>query len=348
MTVKHDKDMEWRARLFDAVHRRLRENAARHCLGDNETCGNPTIRAHSVQCGYALEQLTNDGHVYMFKIDAKRGYILNRLGKRRATVFTGYCAVHDNKLFREVDFDEAHPFDPDSKRQRILLSLRAASREYWAKLNVKALNEQMGALIRAKDTDGIRLMLNVGKIEAQRLVQEGVNVILPYHEGTKVSLKRLRRLHQSLYTQIEQDRYHLTKTHEYIIKNTVSCAASSCYAPEYDLDGNPINTLQLHTDVSDVVLTILPYEGDTWVMFTYHKRHKHQLSSLFAMIDELEDDELRVTLSQMVIMHCENVAFSPEFAESLTDTEREQLCNLFGATILRAMPYSESPSVNLF
>jgi hypothetical protein len=50
----------------------------------------------------------------------------------------------------------------------------------------------------------------------------------------------------------------------------------------------------------------------------------------------------------MILMHCENVVFSPAFIEGLTQQTRGLLEDVFSATIHNALPYKDVPDISLF
>ncbi len=347
--MNHQDNIQVRlSRLIAALDRWLRNNAVQQCLADDENCDQQVVKAHSVQSAYVMEQLIDRGHVYMFKADSKHHIILKRTGRKQATTFTGFCADHDNHLFREIDFDHNRTFDPKSKRQRLLLSMRAAAREYWAKLNSEKLYTKLDDLVRRRDAAELMRILDIGEKDVNFLTGMQNNIPKLSLMGTKVSRARIRRIFRSLMTQLKNEKYHLTITVDFHFPGVSNCAVASGFAPEFDLTGRQLNTLELHTGVSDVVLNVLPIGGQTWFLFTFHRKHSQQLSPLFRQFYELNQNHLAIALGQMVIMHCENVVLAPHFVERLDDNERLELTSLFGQTMQAAIPYNMAPQVQLF
>jgi len=72
--------------------------------------------------------LAEDGHVVEV---APRGQpprlSLNRVGRHRATTFTGLCAQHDAEMFRALDSEQ---LDPENPEHLFLLAYRAVMREH--------------------------------------------------------------------------------------------------------------------------------------------------------------------------------------------------------------------------
>lgn len=334
-------------RVFAAIAKWRRNYTLQQCLADGESCPGRVIRAHSVQRAHIMEALASSGHVYMFQTTGQ-GHQLSLVGQRTATTFTGFCTEHDLHLFREVDFDNSRSFDPASPRQVVLLALRAAAREYWLKLNNQKLYQRLVELGNREDYESLRKMLNLENADAVRLTLTWEEKWKPSLLGTKVSLRRIQRLFRSLYQQVQTGSFHLTRTALFQIPGAPTIAAASAFAPEFDLTGKQLNTLRLESDVTDVTLNVMPAESATWVVFTYHRRHTGTLSSFFSQLMSLDQQSLRSVLSKMILMHCENVVFSPAFIEGLTQQTRGLLEDVFSATIHNALPYKDVPDISLF
>ena len=158
-------------------------------------------------------------------------------------------------------------------------------------------------------------MLTLGNADAVRLTLTLEEKWKPSLLGTKVSTRRIQRLFRSLYQQVQTRRFHLTRTALFQIPGPPTVADASAFAPEFDLTGNQLNTLRLESDVTDVVLNVLPAESMTWVVFTYHRRHTECLSPLFSQLAALDLPGLQSVLSKMIVMHCENVVLAPAFVD---------------------------------
>jgi hypothetical protein len=107
-------------------------------------CSSEFIKAHSVPKS-SLKKIARDGRVYSFIPDPinikKQDGILqpNLVGIKDASIFTGFCSVHDNELFAKVE-DQTFIASPE---QCFLLAYRAQARELFMK---KAQLEFLGTL----------------------------------------------------------------------------------------------------------------------------------------------------------------------------------------------------------
>ncbi|VAV84501.1 hypothetical protein MNBD_DELTA01-1129 [hydrothermal vent metagenome] len=324
-----------------------RQSAFEKCLALDISCPAKVIRAHSVQSSFILDKLVQNGHVYMFKCKNDGFVKLELTGKNHATTFTGFCQPHDSELFNEVDFSLENRFDPNSKRQILLLSLRAISREYWSKLNTLKMYKSILNLVHKLDINGVRQLFNSPSLDEHIII----NIKEPLKQfivNTKESIFRIQKLYSSLQTLTQSNKYHLMHFHAFKIDEKASIAVSSVFIPEFDLDGKRLNALQLPRDFTSVILTVLPSDSGTYALFTFHKRHAQILTPLFNQIDALDENDLKQVLSKMVLMHCENTVLAPRMVDSLTDEQHNNLEQFFFETTLKAIPYNPAPDVSLF
>ena len=88
--------------------------------------------------------IAEDGHVVEV---APRGQpprlSLNRVGRNRATTFTGLCAQHDGEMFRSLDTE---PLDPDNAEHLFLLAYRAVIREHYVLRRSEEMMKRAAAL----------------------------------------------------------------------------------------------------------------------------------------------------------------------------------------------------------
>jgi len=333
---------------FGAAVKNLQSKSAfQKCLALDMTCPAQVIRAHSVQSSFILDKLVQDGHVYMFKFEINGTAKLALTGKNLATTFTGFCQLHDSELFNEVDFSIENNFNPSSKRQAILLSLRAISREYWTKLSTIQMYKTILNLVVRHDVQEVRQLLNTPSLQ-EEIIIKAEHFARQFIKNTQGSISRIQRLYYSLHTQIENDKYHLTSFRIFKVNSAPTLAVSSMFIPEFNLKGQQLNSLYLDNDFTDVVLTILPSNQETYALFSFHKRHSNTLRPLFNQMEALDEDSLKKVLSKMVLMHCENTVLAPRMVNSLTDEQRSNLEQFFFETALEDIPYNQAPDISLF
>jgi len=80
----------------------------------------------------------------------------------------------------------------------------------------------------------------------------------------------------------------------------------------------------------------------------YHRRFEAKLAPLFHQLDEASDAERGIAFTKLLLIHCENVAYSPVYMESLHEKQRVTIESIFSSTIHEACPYSSVPDLNFF
>ena len=140
----------------------------------------------------------------------------------------------------------------------------------------------------------------------------------------------------------------MTRAKFFKIPGTPSVAVSSIFAPGFDLEDNIMNEFRECYDIADIILNIIPTSNFSWVLFTYHKRHESRLSIFFKQIQSLSSDELAITMSRIILMHCENAVFSPNLVEKLSVDHQSKLEDIWWKTISHAYPFQSLPRVNFF
>jgi hypothetical protein len=139
-----------RLKLFNEMKRQIVSNYE-CCLWPLAQCTRSAIRAHSIQNRRVLDLLSVDGHVLMPRMNATplqpATIRFERVGRNRASTFTGLCAPHDEELFRPIDRE---PLDLANPKHGFLLAYRGLLREAHASRK-SAIDVQAGYLAGARE-----------------------------------------------------------------------------------------------------------------------------------------------------------------------------------------------------
>lgn len=345
---KHISRHEAVRRYRAAIGEWLKHNELHACLMANENCRGRLCRSHSIQHKRVLQSIASQNQVYLFKPRPSTGFRLSRVGIRTATTFTGFCEHHDRELFAAIDFGDGRTFDPTSKEQTVLLSLRAVAMEYWKKLNMEKLHHLLVSCAASGDLERLQQILNLDEMHARQFASSVDDSARPYLEGIRIGVRRLSRVYESLLSQTHKGKFHLSVVRVYAMEGTGSVATSSAFMPEYDFKGIKLLPLHPYVDPYYVALNVIPLDGRTWVAFLWHRRFSAQLSSLFSQLDEMSATERAMVLSKMIVVHCENVALAPHYVEGLDEDIRLAIEEAFSRTVLEASPYDAVREVDFF
>ena len=139
----------------------------------NPKCSKKAIQAHSIQNKGVLEEIAEDGHVITLNLvqDLDNGPRLEfqRLGRNKATTFTGLCNKHDTLLFQSIDLN---PINTSNQDHLFLLSYRSVLRELHTQYRAASMTQKiyMKSLeldhLDSEKSNKLMMLATVGFIEA--------------------------------------------------------------------------------------------------------------------------------------------------------------------------------------
>lgn len=288
-------------------------------------CEQPAIRAHSVQNARILDSLEVDGHLIALEvnIDAQSGPQLTfeRVGRNRATTFTGLCAEHDSALFAPID---TAPPDLESPQHRFLFAYRAALYESHATLAV-AQQMQVAHLERVKlgldpkESPSPSGMFAVGRmLEAWLVFRWRVDIDLALHAREWSVLE-----HEVLHFDVK----------------TETVAASGLFS---------IGTRKNLNDLRCVALTVIPLSPThTAALFSFKPEDAKQTRRALRSVFEAPAHDAKYQLSRTLLQRCQNFVLSPSFFESWTDARRDAVRDFFLRTLADPRIGFDSPDLIL-
>jgi hypothetical protein len=278
------------------------------------TCTKVIVNAHSVQrSGSGLASIARKGHVYGYKsgfsqLDKTAGRFEPALiGINDASTFTGFCSVHDSDTFAPLERQEF----PATDEQLALLGYRAICRELMAKRGALRLNPTL----REGDRG-----LGVG---SQRAWQDKM---LGHEIGMALGLTDLehakRQFEETLRTR------EFSRVRKLLIEFDSSPAVLACAAltPEFDFDGRKLQDLNdLATTMDMVTFSLVGTSSGKGASVFSWIDDSHVASQFVASVDAIAPDDLPHRLVQFSFESFENIYWSPEWWESLSDTARKAL-----------------------
>lgn len=315
----------------------LSKRPVRRCLlAEDGKCSSTIVKAHSVQNSFVLDQLQDEGHVYMIEGDRDTPFpILKLLGRNKATAFTGFCSWHDNELFKDIDLADTCSYGRNNPRQACLYFLRSCAHEYWKKLNIIENLEQ----ILAGNVSGF--VPPGDKVSFYEFLS---NYIKEQHLG----VRDMKIQFESLLFQLQSNKYHLTLIKTYTLNNACRFAASAVCTPYCDFIGHPLfegrPEIQNHRWPIFSIL-VLPLQTETIVQFCTHRKDLVLFEKFIKSLDMSDVLECQKAISKGVVSLCENIVLAPKLIRSMSDSEKHDLCRVFMET---TMSTSNGNVPNLF
>lgn len=323
------------------------KNAIQACFNSSGECSEKIIKAHTIQNSFILDQLENDGHVMMFNYNSKEKLTFKPISRNKATTFTGFCNLHDTKIFNKIDFKNANQIDQISSEQIALFHYRTMCFEYWKKLNIIKIHERIEQATQKEDRTIIEEILPILKTEKNIdwsfFKHPAITGIL---EGNRLGAQDIYRFFESSKYQIENNKYHLTKGFHLKIDTKIEFALSSFISPVCDFIGNSVNDFEAKK-IDHMALNIFPHNNKAHIIFSWHKSSKFK--TLEDQINDMTVDQQKVQISKFVLAHSENIVFSPSLTERLTKELNDKIYQIFSGTIIHSsFSLNDFPDVNLF
>ena len=286
------------------------------CMGFNKDECNSVIKgAHSIQNNRFLNRISKDGHVYQIKgeISQQKGPFstFNKISRNKASTFFGFCDYHDTELFKPIEQIEY----TEEPIQNFLFAFRSTALEYHRKQRLLNNIREIFKDFPAATLDPMLVnMYRVALLDVDDYAKDYIHFKNEYEKG---EFKNLRTVCKVLDYEVE-------------------FTASSAFTVEYDYNGKQMN--DIYHDKSDnkmpsIFVSVYPIENKTIIILSHLLSDKDIYEEYFNQLEELTNEEIVQHLNYMIIEYTENVFFSPDLIERLTDRQKDSLLRSFSSSV---------------
>ncbi|MHB1677813.1 MAG: hypothetical protein ACYCSS_09790 [Sulfuriferula sp.] len=315
--------------LYGEIFKQINSSFNRCFWPKAPRCSAKAIRAHSIQNSGVLDLLCENDHVIMPKtginIDAGPFLKFEKIGRNKATTFTGLCDEHDCRLFAPID---KRPFDPAETEQLFLLAYRSVLRELHTKM--KAAVDVQSQYRRA---------VELGKFDPD--VVDVPMMLATMAISESYSFYRYKFAFDQIYANgTYKDVLHRIELVENI-------APSIAVSTTYSYIDN-MKTLEHRTAPKCVSLNIFPSNSGVYVIFSYLKGHEKYVIPYLDRIFEATSQYKLYLISKLVLMYCENFVMSPKFFRNIPESAKSAMEEYFMANIFGDKRDCENPALYLF
>ena len=252
-------------------------------------CGEPAIRAHSIQNRQTIALLEQDNHVIAWQprfSQAGPDIALRRIGRNEASTFAGFCNQHDTELFRPLDTKALNSAD---REQLFLLAYRGITCELHAIMSGVV---QLQSLYTARVERGVDTPDSSSPAGQKALEQMLLSWATWRYRHSYYDESLLRKSFDS----VEHDLIDLN--------DQAPCLAASSFITVKDA---PLNE-----DLVGVAINILPVsERRTVAAFSYTKKDQGSVRAVLDRILGSTGDVQKYELSKLVLSRISNVLISP-------------------------------------
>lgn len=253
-------------------------------------------------------------------------------GRGVASTFSGFCGDHD-KIFHPIDNKDYTPGDTE---QEYLFAFRAAAKEFTTR----------NALVHATDT---RMANN--QDQEFPLDDLGLEMVDIFKRGFDMGLEDQKATRGTFVDTFLKTKYNVIETATLEIDEELPIAVSSTFNLEMTYEGDLINDLSpagYGTRMKPCFLTIFPQGGKTYGLISYLRRDRGSYGFL-KDLNDLDDGEKKVILSNLLTAHTENFTAEPTYWESLSDETKDKYSKLFANTMkAKHAPFVADATFSLF
>ncbi|MCT9825462.1 hypothetical protein [Pseudomonas veronii] len=355
-----------------------KDASVKGCLrgGDKQLdCSGKIIHSHSIQRGKILASIADgggesEGKVYHLGFapaeDMQSMQPEFKLqGIKKFSTFTGFCGGHDKAIFQPIE-DVA--FTATAKQQDIY-AYRAAAKELHSTLESKKFCEVfLGEKLNVDDFPPHFQMtlpaIKRGEMVVPDFILEGMlqgeknHEIRTKHMQCGHSISELQQICDDLTDAIEREEPSEFEHIYHALDGACLVACCASFIPYFDHDGNRIISRQeeqrmaqssaaSRADMKNVMLNVFPEDGQTHIIFTFSKGNPSFKASIERLL-KLEDEALKIGLSNIVLNYVENSAYGPKYInENFSSEQIASIAESFAVSAIDRSKFRKS-NINLF
>lgn len=273
-------------------------------------CTGKIINAHTVSKSSSLKSISENGHVlkYSAEMNFKSGpkYKLTSVGINKASTFTGFCSLHDKKLFSPIE-DEA--FKP-SLSKTFLVTYRGVARELFAKSFATQAFDFMKTLDKGRGPS------------AQRMIQ-GVSSAL--FDNNDLTTKDLNYIKFKLDEMLLSGDYSGLDYIVFTLDSPPPIMGCSIVGPTFDFEGKKAQHFSNSADkIPDyMALNSFSSDGKGYIVLSWLNEHH---KTCIKLVRQFFQKKLSAdSLAGLMMILIENIFISPIWWNSLTNSAQKMI-----------------------
>jgi len=249
----------------------------------------------------------------MENFEKNKGLLIPELvGISRASTFTGFCSLHDDRIFAPVEKREFAA----TPEQCFLLGYRAISRELYTKQSSANLAD-------------FRKGADRGKSPAVQLAIQGFNKAFDF--GNEAGLKDIR-YHKNRYDEVlKSGEYGDVRAYVLELEAAPSVMCSASWMPSEDFGGRQLqNLLDLEKTPHEMTFTSFWSGGRGYVVFQWLKDDNDTCNRFVDSFRALPAEDITAALLRIMFEYFENIYIQPDWWDSLEEASKNLLINRMG------------------
>lgn len=283
------------------LERSIAVNKPKICFFKSEYCTKISA-AHSIPNSKILKRISENGDVVYIKQDIQAifGIAHGKVGRSKATTFTGLCNYHDNALFLETDNFEYR----NNPKENYEYALRALLFELYKKEHV------------------LRVQKNISNELVSGL--EPLPIFwVPFEEALRSGYKLLD-FFKNAYA---NKKWNLINSYSFIIPSDNYIAVSNVLLLTTDINKNIINHKQ-SSEPELLYLTVVPENKKTVIIISWLTKDNSTYKPFINQLDALNKADKINVINNIIAAYCENYVFGPKKWESYVTDEQKLITEL--------------------
>ncbi len=343
--------------LMERMRKSLRKR--RLCLHPDQTrCQGDIKEAHALQNHKIISLLaSSDNHVMMqdhtkqpivFDDDPLNPVVIipfSKVSGNKATTQSCFCDLHDTELFKPIEAG-APDFDPDNEEMRFVYAYKAFVFEYAKQLQLMSIIKETFA--ERPQVSLIPEMVKEYRIQCIRM--EEFEPVKNHFDSEIMS-----GTHNGIETCVVKIPYQ------------ISFANYAYIAPDFDLNGKRIETIDDCRKMHRLAITVLPESNQSYILLSCLSSEEKIYHDFFDQIQESDISKVLFYFNLLLPLFSENLVIS----EKLWDNHSEKgqfglvhMANLIGTDLFnmshtigmalrdaaknKKMDYSKRGEIDLF
>lgn len=304
--------------------------AMKVCLHRNAptSCSGSAINAHSIQRSGPLSRIV-DEKMKVLAWNALEGWgIVNSietaqpsaLGWREASIFSGFCAKHDDDTFSSI---EKQPFE-ETPYQCTIIGYRSLCFELYRKmvsLRIRPMQQTIRRKAIPQSTES-----RISHIES--VTDAGL-------ESGIIYLTEMKKKYESAIETMCFDDFAYCV---FRFNGTLSVASTGSINPDWDLEGRRIQDLGLLDEAMQGLTYGIVVDGDSFAVVFSWPREFNLITHFIEQLSQLDEQSLPTALIIFMFAYSENTYFSSSWWRGLRSVQRIRIKNLALTTIQYGSP----------
>lgn len=343
--------------LMERMRKSLRKR--RLCLHPDQTrCQGDIKEAHALQNHKIISLLASSDNHVMMQDHTKQPIIVNddpldpvvivpfsKVSGNKATTQSCFCDLHDTELFKPIEAG-APDFDPDNEEMRFVYAYKAFVFEYAKQLQLMSILKETFA--ERPQVSLIPEMVKEYRIQCIRM--EEFEPVKNHFDSEIMS-----GTHNGIETCVVKIPYQ------------IGFANYAYIAPDFDLNGERIETIDECRKMHRLAITVLPESNQSYILLSCLSSEEIIYHDFFDQIQESDISKVLFYFNLLLPLFSENLVISEKlwdnFSEkgqfglvhmaNLIGTDQFNLSHTIGMALRNAaknkkMDYSKRGEIDLF